>query len=75
MHFVINSEFQRISTCPNALGYKLQILCSVIPDTVSRKGIFIELNFSKSEHFLGMYVIQFCKITDIGKLIKIELIH
>lgn len=74
MNFIIDSEFQRISTCPNALGYKLQILCSVMPDAVSRKGVFIVLNFSKSENFLGMYVIQFCKITDIGKLIKIELI-
>lgn len=37
MHFIINSEFQGISTCPNALVYKLQIFCSVIPDAVSKK--------------------------------------
>lgn len=33
------------------------------------------LNFSKSENVLGMYVIQFCKITVIAKLIKTELTH
>ena len=75
MPFIINSEFQGISTYPNALDYELQIVYSVIPDSVSKKGIFMALNFSKSENVLSMYVIQFCKITDIAKLIKTELTH
>lgn len=37
MPFIVNSEFQGISTCPNALGYELQILYSVIPYAVSKK--------------------------------------
>lgn len=67
MPFIVNSEFQGISTCPNALGYELQILYSVIPYAVSKKWIFMALNFSKSENSLGMYVIQFCKNNRYGK--------
>lgn len=72
MYFIVNSEFQETSACPDALGYELKILCSITRDAVSEKGIFMVLNFSKSGKVLGMCVTQFCKITDIGKL-KIEL--
>lgn len=31
------------------------------------------LNFSKAEQFLGVYVISFCKITNMEKLMKTNL--
>lgn len=37
MPFIISSEFQGISACPNALGYKQQTLYSVILHAVSKK--------------------------------------
>jgi hypothetical protein len=40
----------------------------------SQKGTFATMNFSKSEEFSGMHIVQFGKITDREKPIKIECI-
>lgn len=73
MHFIIIYKFQGIANCPNALGYKLKIFCSVSVDAVSKKRNIYSVKLLKIRNFFR----HACNsiLQNNGKMIKIELKH